>query len=197
MPRPVPRLAPTYQERVLWQTQADPPELEAHALPATVDVAIVGAGYCGLSAARELARAGRSVVVIERDPLGFGASTRNGGMVIPELKSGPARLEKKYGSVGLRLYEEVNQAFDHVETLIAQEQLDCDYLRSGQLYLAHNRASSSPGGKRRRHPRSDAPFRPDSSRTGQGGAVRHRVQRLRRGPQQLARHPGRRRGERR
>jgi len=150
VPRPVPapaRLAPTYQERVLWQTQADPPELEAHALPATVDVAIVGAGYCGLSAARELARAGRSVVVIERDPLGFGASTRNGGMVIPELKSGPARLEKKYGSVGLRLYDEVNQAFDHVETLIAQEQLDCDYLRSGQLYLAHNRASSSPGGE--------------------------------------------------
>jgi len=134
------RLAATYQERVLWQTQADPPPILPHALPASVDVAIVGAGYCGLSAARELARAGRSVVVVERDPLGFGASTRNGGMVIPELKSGPAALEKKYGATGPRLYDEVNQAFDHVEALIDTEHLDCDYVRSGQLYLAHNRA---------------------------------------------------------
>ena len=143
MPRAVPtpaRLAPTYQERVLWQTQLDAPVIEPHALPPTVDVAIVGAGYCGLAAARELARRGRSVVVVERDPLGFGASTRNGGMVIPELKAGPATLEKKYGPVGLRLYDEVNEAFDHVEALIADEAIDCDYQRSGQLYLAHNRA---------------------------------------------------------
>jgi glycine/D-amino acid oxidase-like deaminating enzyme len=142
--RPPPaRLAPGYAERVLWQAQAEPPALESHALPAEVDVAVVGAGYCGLSAARGLARAGRSVVVVDRDPLGVGASTKNGGMVIPELKAGPAGLTAKYGEVGRRMYQEVNDAFDHVETLVAEEGIDCDYTRSGQLYLAHNRAHVS------------------------------------------------------
>jgi len=131
-------LAATYREQVLWQAQADPPTIEPHALPGEVDVAVVGAGYCGLAAARELARAGRSVVVVERDPIGVGASTRNGGMVIPELKAGPAGLEEKYGAVGRRLYGQVNDAFDHVEALIADEQIDCDYHRAGQLYLAQN-----------------------------------------------------------
>ena len=131
-------LASGYQERVFWQTQADPPTTEPHALPAEVDVVVIGAGYCGLAAGRELARAGRSVLVIDRDPIGTGASTRNGGMVIPELKAGPVALEKKYGPTGRRLYDQVNEAFDHVETLIADEQIECDYSRSGQLYLAHN-----------------------------------------------------------
>ncbi|MGZ4681824.1 MAG: NAD(P)/FAD-dependent oxidoreductase [Acidimicrobiales bacterium] len=136
---PTAPLAGTYQERVFWQTQADPPTIEPHALPADVDVAVIGAGYCGLAAGRELARAGRSVAVIERDPIGVGASTRNGGMVIPELKAGPVALAHKYGPVGRRLYDQVNEAFDHVEALIADEHIDCDYSRAGQLYLAHNR----------------------------------------------------------
>ncbi len=80
------------------------------------------------------------MVVVDRDPLGVGASTRNGGMVIPELKAGPAGLTAKYGPVGRRMYDEVNEAFDQVETLVADEGIDCDYARSGQLYLAHNRA---------------------------------------------------------
>jgi len=133
-------LAPGYQERVFWQTQATPPVIDPHGLPASTDVVIVGAGYCGLSAARELGRRGRSVVVVEQDPIGVGASTRNGGMVLPELKAGPAALEHKYGAVGRHLYAEVNDAFDHVEALIADEAIECDYHRGGQLYLAHNRA---------------------------------------------------------
>ncbi|HVN50842.1 MAG TPA: FAD-dependent oxidoreductase, partial [Acidimicrobiales bacterium] len=137
---PTARLGTGYAEAVLWQTQADPPTIETHPLPRRVDVAVVGAGYCGLSAARELARRGRSVVVVERDRLGTGASTRNGGMVIPELKSGPAGLTAHYGPIGAQMYREVNEAFDHVEALVADEGIDCDYSRSGQLYLAHSRS---------------------------------------------------------
>ncbi len=133
-------LAADYAEAVLWQQQADPPTIDPHPVPASADVAIVGGGYCGLSAARQLARAGRSVVVVERDPLGWGASTRNGGMVIPELKDGPAGLTARYGSAGGRMYHEVNQAFDQLEALVTDEGLDCDYERTGQLYLAHNQA---------------------------------------------------------
>jgi glycine/D-amino acid oxidase-like deaminating enzyme len=137
---PAARLAPTYEERVLWQEQADPPALEPHALPTEADTVVIGAGYCGLSAGRTLAERGRAVVVLDRDPLGTGASTRNGGMVIPELKAGPAALSARYGPLGARLHAEVDEAFDHVEALVADEAIDCDYERTGQLYLAHNRA---------------------------------------------------------
>jgi len=133
-------LAADYVEAVLWQQQAQPPVVEVHPLPGQADVVVVGAGYCGLSAARELARRGRTTVVVERDPLATGASTRNGGMVIPELKSGPAGLAQRYGPVGERMYDEVNEAFDQLEALVATEAIDCRYRRDGQLYLAHNQA---------------------------------------------------------
>jgi glycine/D-amino acid oxidase-like deaminating enzyme len=133
-------LAPEYREGVLWQEQAPPAvDPEPVPLPARADVVVVGAGYAGLSAARELASAGRGVVVLDAHPLGWGASTRNGGMVIPELKAGPAALERSLGPLGARLYAEVNEAFDHVEALVAgpAPAIACDYERTGQLYLAH------------------------------------------------------------
>ncbi len=139
------RLAPSYQERCLWHAQVQAPATEADAgasLPPSADVVVVGAGICGLAAADTLARGGRSVVVVDKEALGWGASSRNGGMVIPELKAGPVALEARYGSLGRRLYDEVNEAFDHVEAVIAGEDgrggIDCDYERSGQLYLAHS-----------------------------------------------------------
>lgn len=130
-------LLPTYTEEVLWQVQAPPAAVPAEPLPDRADVVVVGAGYAGLSAARELARRGREVIVLDKEPLGWRASTRNGGMVIPELKAGPGALEKKLGALGPRLYHEVNDAFDALERLVVDEGIDCDYRRSGQLYLAH------------------------------------------------------------
>ena len=128
-------LSPSYREACLWQEQVPPPPTRTADLPARADVIVIGAGYCGLSAARAATEAGASVVVLEKEALGWGASSRNGGMVIPELKSSPAALEKKLGSLGRRLYAEVDEAFDLLEDLAPS--LDCDYARTGQLYLAH------------------------------------------------------------
>jgi glycine/D-amino acid oxidase-like deaminating enzyme len=138
-------LAPGYRQTVLWQEQAPVAEAEgsgpagASRLPSQVDLLVVGAGYAGLSVAREVASAGRSVLAVDAWPVGWGASTRNGGMVIPELKAGPAALERSLGPLGRRLYRDVNDAFDHVESLVAgpAPTIPCDYERSGQLYLAH------------------------------------------------------------
>lgn len=142
-------LSSDYSEACLWQEQVAGTLPSTHfgsALPDLVDVVVVGAGICGLSAAAAVARLGHTVVVADREPLGWGASSRNGGMAIPELKAGPAGLTKKYGEVGRRMYDEVNLAFDHVESVIAGTgeaagagPIDCDYVRSGLLYLAHSR----------------------------------------------------------
>jgi glycine/D-amino acid oxidase-like deaminating enzyme len=130
-------LSASYRETVLWQEQATLPAIPDGSLPASADCVVVGAGYAGLSCGRELAGAGRQVVVLDTHPIGWGASSRNGGMAIPELKAGPRALERSHGPLGRRMYAEVNEAFDELEALIARHGIDCNYERSGQLYLAH------------------------------------------------------------
>ena len=77
-----------------WDTVTDSPSASpqspaegSNSLPTSrVDVAVIGGGYTGLSAARHLARAGASVVLLERERVGWGASSRNGGQVLTGLK---------------------------------------------------------------------------------------------------------------
>jgi len=132
------RRSSSFTESVLWHVDADAPEVARAPLPDRADVVVVGGGYAGLAAARRFAEHGRSVVVVEASPFSAGASTRNGGMVIPELKAGPGALHRAYGDLGTRMHAAVNEAFDWTEQLIADEHIDCNYQRSGQLFLAHN-----------------------------------------------------------
>ncbi len=108
-------LSPAYREACLWQEQVPRERRSVEDVPDSVDVVVIGAGYCGLNAAATVAAAGASVVVLDKEPLGWGASSRNGGMVIPELKSSPVALVKKIGPLGAQLYAEVEQAFDSVQ----------------------------------------------------------------------------------
>jgi len=127
-----------FAERVLWHEGVEWPRPNPAPLPRAADAVVVGGGYAGLSAARTFAELGHDTVLLEADPIGVGASTRNGGMVIPELKAGPEKLAKSHGDLGRRLYADVNEAFDHLEALIRDQGIDCDYSRTGQLYLAHS-----------------------------------------------------------
>lgn len=129
-------LAASYRPACLWQEQVEQAPLPVTEVPSRADVVVVGAGYCGLSAARTAAQAGADVVVLDKEVLGTGASASNGGMVIPELKASPAVLERKYGDLGRRMFAEVDEAFDDLEALGAT--VDIDYARTGQLYLAHS-----------------------------------------------------------
>ena len=63
-----------------WWEAAPPEDSSSESIPITVDVVIVGSGFCGLVAASDLSRSGLSVVVFDAGPLGYGASTRSGGM---------------------------------------------------------------------------------------------------------------------
>ena len=81
-----------------WWEQAPRVDADPIALPKHVDTLIVGAGFSGINAARVLARAGRSVLVCEADVVGYGASTRNGGMLGPSFhKLGVEGLKAHYG----------------------------------------------------------------------------------------------------
>jgi glycine/D-amino acid oxidase-like deaminating enzyme len=110
--------------------------MDMPALPTDVDVVIVGGGYTGVMAAARLGRRGRSVALLERNELGWGASSRNGGMVHPGFKLGASTLLKRYGEQGRGLYQTSLDAFALVEQTIAATQIACDYVRCGHLDLA-------------------------------------------------------------
>ena len=106
-------------------------------VPSRADVVIVGAGYTGLAAARQLARAGATVLVVEREHIGWGASSRNGGQVLTGLKLGPATLVARFGERRARqLFEAAAESIARLEALIVEERIDCEYARTGHLQAA-------------------------------------------------------------
>jgi len=109
----------------------------ASELPTSVDVAIVGSGYTGLNAARVLAKSGASVAVFERNTIGWGASSRNGGMATPGLKQDIYKIYKKYGSeYGRKFWQASVAAINLIETIVTEENINCDWYRSGHVSLA-------------------------------------------------------------
>jgi glycine/D-amino acid oxidase-like deaminating enzyme len=129
-------LSADYRETPYWWDRTPRPEVPAVPISREADVVIVGAGYTGLGAANESCRLGRSVVVLEKEHLGFGASTRNGGMIHPGVKLELEPLLRRYGDLGERLFRFTVEAFDDAERVISEEGIDCDYERTGHLYLA-------------------------------------------------------------
>ena len=108
-------------------------EVDGH----TVDVAIIGAGYTGLAAARHLARVGASVVVLERDHVGAGASSRNAGQVLTGLKLDPATLVRRYGEPRARqLFDISLESIARLEAIVSDEAIDCELERTGHILAA-------------------------------------------------------------
>ena len=117
---------------------AVPPAPADEPLPARVDVAIVGSGYCGLHAARTLAASGASVVVLEAKSPGFGASSRNHGMLSGGLKI-PAGLEQRLGKPWADAIQRTAfESFVFLKDLIRDEALAVDYTPSGRFIGAHS-----------------------------------------------------------
>jgi glycine/D-amino acid oxidase-like deaminating enzyme len=126
------------QEKNLWATTVAAQSFTASPeLPASVDVAVVGGGFCGLSAARTLAKRDVSVAVLEAESFGWGASSRNGGMVLSGMKLPAPKLIKRYGIETVRkMYAASLEQIDCVEQIVREENIDCNFSRCGHLEVA-------------------------------------------------------------
>ena len=130
-------MATNFQESNYWLTTAQMPAATAGELPERVDVVVIGAGFTGLSAARTLAKRGVKVAVLEANSIGWGASSRNGGMVLTGMKLDVGTLAKRYGmELTRRMYADSLASIDLVEKIVREENIACDFSRCGHLEVA-------------------------------------------------------------
>ncbi len=129
------------QEHNYWLTTVQMPVPPEEPLPESADVAVIGAGFTGLSAALALAKRGAKVAVLESETIGWGASSRNGGMVLTGLKLGVNKLISTYGSeLARRMYAASLETISCVERIVKEENIACDFARTGHLEVACKQA---------------------------------------------------------
>lgn len=117
-----------------WWEDAPVAQTEHQPVAPKADVAIVGAGYTGLSAAITLARAGRSVQVFDKQRPGEGASSRNGGITSGNLRLGLSEMTERFGEVrATAILAESKVAREDLYRFIAEEGIDCDFALSGRF----------------------------------------------------------------
>lgn len=109
-----------------WWEAAKPSPTSTDEIPLRAEVAIVGGGFTGLNAAIVLARAGKQVAVFEAEAPGFGASSRNGGLLGPGWAFFDGAAMKYGPDVACRILNESFQSLQHVKDVVAREKIDCD-----------------------------------------------------------------------
>jgi len=130
---------PDYKSEPYWWEKTPRPILEPPALPARIDVAIVGSGYTGLHAALQTARGGRSTLVIDSEDAGWGCSTRNGGQISTSIKPGLKELSRRFGPDKARaVLREGFRSLAWVGSFVKDEGIDCDFKVVGRFHAAHN-----------------------------------------------------------
>lgn len=103
---------------------------------------IIGAGLTGLSCAYHLAKEDNSCVVIEAGEIGWGASGRNGGQVIPGLKVFPDEIDRLFpADLAERINEMAGASANKTFSLIEELGIECQHRRTGWVQGAHSKAS--------------------------------------------------------
>ena len=98
------------------------------------DVAVIGGGFTGLAAARQLAKSGARVAVLEANHIGWGASGRNGGHLNNGLAHSFIAAKAELGKErAVALYRALDDSIDTIEKIVAEEAIDCALRRAGNL----------------------------------------------------------------
>jgi len=128
----------------LWTRTARLRVQSDRAIPSKVDVAIIGGGFTGMTAARELLAAGYSVAVLEAGKIGAGASGMNAGFVVPNFaKADPVAVRAKLGDErGNALLRLVGDGANAVFRTIEEDGIECDARQTGWLNPAYGAASA-------------------------------------------------------
>lgn len=123
----------------LWARTAGPAlNLPPLAGNVSADVAIIGGGYTGCSAALHLAEAGAEVRLLEARVVGHGGSGRNVGLVNAGLWLSPERVEERLGKAAAgKLNRALAAGPDLVFELIRRHRIGCEAVRNGTLHCAH------------------------------------------------------------
>ncbi len=126
-------------QQIYWHTTVKMPnDSNLTPIPEKVDVAIIGGGYTGLSAARTFAQRGVKAVVLEAETIGWGASSRNGGMTLTGLKVAMQTAIKRYGhDLAKTLFQASIDSVALVEQIVKEENIDCGFARTGHLLAAN------------------------------------------------------------
>ena len=130
-------------ENSLWWENALPASISDFTLPQQTDVAIVGAGFAGMSAALELRRAGVEVTLIEKDWPGYGACSRNLGLVMDRI-DGTTTGDLNGLVHDVKKHELIRQgriAHDFVIDFIKRENISCGLRQRGKLVLATTKSA--------------------------------------------------------
>lgn len=133
--KPTPRT--TGRTKPLWFEGVEVPQFGKLSRDAKADVCIVGAGIAGLTTAYLLARAGRSVVVLDERPIGGGESGRTSAHLASAIDDRFTTIEQRLGPQAAKLqYESHSTAIDTIERICLAEEIECDFARvDGFLFL--------------------------------------------------------------
>jgi len=132
-------LTPDFKATPYWWERTPRPTLNTAPLPAAADVAIIGSGYTGLCAALEVARAGRSTVVLDAGDAGWGCSSRNGGQISTSVKPDYESLARRHGTeAAFAILKEGRRALAWIGDFVAAEEIDCDFMVPGRFHAAHS-----------------------------------------------------------
>lgn len=114
----------------VWQATASLPPFAPMTRNQAADVCVVGAGIAGISTAYELARAGKSVIVLDSSSVGGGMTARTTAHLVSALDDRYFELEQLHGEEGARIAAESHSAaIGRIETIVREENIDCDFSR--------------------------------------------------------------------
>lgn len=123
-----------FKETPYWWEAAPRPAPDEQPVQPACDVAVIGAGFAGLTAALILARAGRSVQVFDKRRPGEGASSRNGGIASGNIKMAFSTMIDAFGEATARaIYAEGAAAREDLARFIEDEKIDCRFKMTGRF----------------------------------------------------------------